>query len=578
MGKPIDLKFLQAVLGTLPIPQLTKSNETHPLLLGQIEFDAEDIKQRLAKDEKALDEILKYYNGRLYGKLSFLKKLEDSLPARTQERLKDTILQAKRSIQIVPSLLQKRKDFTAPRSEYQIVKSKTDFERELVEHKHRVTETMIPPEIFAEKMVAQLPQSNRERHQYILGASGSGKSELIKLEAYHDIQQPNHGVFVLDPHGELCEDIIRFRGKGEDFVYLSAEFANDGICFKYNIFDHDYHDQPDIVKQPFISMRAEELLGSFEKIFEADFTHYMKRLIFNSMMLLLNEKGSKLQDLLNLLRPSTEGKYLKMAKHHYNENVRMYFEYDFQAKPLLITRMSVITRFENALSNYHLNNIMDAEKSSFDLRQLLDSSKAVLMSLSQGIIGEEGSRILGIFLMSELTTHALRRQNQPKEERTPIFCYIDEMHNYCSERLDKILSEGRKYGIHLILANQYLDQFGEKNRQLKESILANCNIKMFGATSSKDYTRMAKETDFYSGSVPMLRHGKFVLKVGDCTPVLVQASGHLVKKTAEYYLPPTQVQKRLDWQKRRYYVSFDPGQSAGNTTTTEFQPIIEKLI
>lgn len=578
MKPSIDLKFLQAVLGTLPIRQLTKSNETHPLLLGQIEFDAEDIKHRLTKDEKALDEILKYYNGRLYGRLKYLQRLEASLPPRTQECLKDAIKRAKQSVRIVPSILEQRKNFAAPRSDFQMVQSKTDFERQLVEHKHKVTESMIPPEIFAEKMMAQLPKSNRERHQYILGASGSGKSELIKLEAFHDIQQPNHGVFILDPHGELCEDIIQFRGNDKDFVYLSAEFAQEGICFKYNIFDHGFHDQPDIVKQPFISMRAEELVGSFEKIFEADFTHYMKRLIFNSMMLLLNEKGSKLQDLLNLLRPSTEGPYLKMARRHYNTNVRLYFEHDFQAKPLLVTRMSVITRFENALSNYHLNNIMDAEKSSFDMRQLLDNSKAVLMSLSQGVIGEEGSRILGIFLMSELTTHALRRQNQPKEERTPIFCYIDELQNYCSERLDKILSEGRKYGIHLILANQYLDQFGEKNRQLKESILANCNIKMFGATGSKDYARMVKETDFHSGSMPLLRHGKFVLKVGDCTPVVVQAAGHLVKKTAKYFLPPTQVRKRLHWQKQQYYVRFDPGQSSGQKSNPDYQPIIEKLI
>lgn len=304
----------------------------------------------------------------------------------------------------------------------------------------------------------------------------------------------------------------------------------------------------------------------------------MKRLVFNSLMLLLNMPGATLKDLMNLLRPATDKKYKDMAKKHYSENIRLYFENDFNSKPLLVTRMSVLTRFENILSNYHMNNIVDAEKSSFDLRSMLDSGKVLLMNLAQGLIGEEGSKVLGIFMVSEITTHALQRQNIPPKERKPIFVYIDEMQNYCTERLDKILSEGRKYKVHLILLHQYLDQLsGEKNKRLKESILANTNIKMFAAVSSKDYARLSKETDFHNTNALQLKHGKFILKVGDFSPVIAQVASFLVDKKAPYYISPSEFKKRLYWQRDQYYVkTFDHLGEAPEKSS--FVPTIEKLL
>ena len=517
--------------------------------------------------------------GTLRIKYNYLERIEYSLPPRTREKLKDSIARAKASLNMVESIAWKRDKFIAPPSHsyFEEKPSKADFEKTVLGHKYMVIKRLMTRELFAANLSAILPFKNREEHCHILSGTGGGKSQTMKAMVYDDSRK-KYGTLVIDPHGSLVDDILSLNIPDEDIVYLSAKFAKEGLNFKLNIFDHPYHSEPAIVKEPYIALRAKELMGSFAKIFESDFTEHMKRLTFNAMLLLLNMPGAKLQDLINLLRPATDSKYRQLAKDHYNENVRYYFEHDFNARQTLITRVSVLTRFENVLSNYYFNQIMNAEKSTFDLKGLLDDSKCVLMNLSQGLLGEDGSRILGVFVLAELTTMALQREDIPEAERTPVFVYLDEMQVFLTDRLSKMLSEGRKYGVSLILAHQYLSQFSEKNREVRDAVLSNCNIRIFGALSYKDYNQMCKETGFQSRSMPKLKHGRFVLKLRDCTPIIIQAHGHLVKKKPPYYISASQLRKRIAMQKRLYYVKNSvPGHSYPKQDQT-FTPVIEKLI
>ena len=255
-----------------------------------------------------------------------------------------------------------------------------------------------------------------------------------------------------------------------------------------------------------------------------------------------------------------------------NESTASYFQYDFHLKPLDSTKQALLTRLEKILSNYHVANIFDCEKSSFNLTKSLDQGKMVLASLSQGLLGEEASRLMGAFLLSEVTTHALQRQSIPEYKRTPIFVVIDECQNYLSERIDKILSEARKYRIHLTLSMQFLSQFGE-NRRLKESVLANTNCKLIGTVSSSDYAKLSKETGYSSSKFPRLKHGRFIAKVDDYPAVIIQADSYLIDTNSKYYISKSQMEQRIKYQLTKYYrISTPPDQSSDRPKKPNITP------
>ena len=553
-----EAELITAICGKLPLKDLMPPDKVRTAFkAGHLVLIPSEVEHKLLNDEDTLDKLIAWHNKSKSRNWKKFRRMLDQLPSRSRINLTPKLKETYKRLKPWQTIAYKRRQYRLQSANaYMEKESKSSFEQSLDHYKHEVIESLLSGSLFTAKWDTLFPLDARQRHAYVLGASGSGKTEFIKLFVWSDLQQ-KVASFVLDPHGDLVNECNQLITKKE-IIYLSVEFGKDDLYWRYNPLHHDFHNQPPSIKQPFISLRAAELMNAFEKIMGSEFSANMQRLIYNSLLLLLNKPGMRFNDFLNLLRPSQCEKYVKMAENHYNQNVQLYFTHDFHQKTLNITKQSVLTRFENALSNYHVNNIFDCKKSSFDLKGLLDKGKCILVNLSQGVLGEMGTRILGAFLVSEITTHALARANVAASSRTPIFCYIDECQNFLSERIDKILAEGRKYGIHLIMANQFLDQFGE-NRRLRESVLANTNIKCFGATSSKDYIRMAKETGYESKSVPVLRYGKFIAKVGDFTPFVFQGGKFLLPgdngiKNPKYYLNERQHQARLEQQKSKYYV------------------------
>ncbi len=560
--------LIRSIFERLPIAAFLGAKAKGQIEIGKIDFEKQDVQTFLLANEKALDKLIQFYNDKLIPYRKQLKRLRNQLPYSSSVKVQNHIKQKEHLLKGWSTVEQKRKEYLRlAGNEFRERPKRSVFEKELEEYKRVVIEYLLPNSLFQKSFPVIIPQPNRSRHTYILGSSGSGKTELLKLFIRYDILNPKHGVLVLDPHSDMTKECLQIKAPEDTFVYISAEFGREGIYPKYNPFEHQFHHSHPSEKQAFISMRAEELIQAFKKILATEFTPNMQRLIFHCMQVLLYNKGTKLQDFLDFLRPNRAEKYLSWSKEHPSSNTRDFFEYDFHQKTLAVTKQAIITRFENIFSNYHLEKIFDCTESSFNLKELLDQGKCVLVSLAQGIIGEMGTKLLGAFFVSEVTTHALQRQRVPISKRNPIFMVIDECQNFLSERIDKILSEGRKYGIHLILANQYLDQFGDKNKQLKESVLANSNIKLFGTVSSKDYARMCKETSYQSKNIPILKHGRFVLKVADFPAIIIKGHGHLIGTDSEFYLSKTELKERLIYQKQKYYLGDLPVSKRKNAET-----------
>lgn len=450
------------------------------------------------------------------------------------------------------------------------------------------------------QMPLSLPYSNRQQHCYILGKSGSGKTELLKQLIHSDIQDGN-GVFVLDPHGDLAEECLQFALLEDEtirkrLVYISPEFITKGYIPQYNPLE--YKRKSGIIEEQRndISVRAEELAGAFKSILKSEFSSNMELLLLNCIRLLLEVPNVHIGDLIKMLYPEGPGSspYNSFLENHWDEELQDYFEHMFQEKRLSMAKSAIITRFTKAMSNQFVKNMLYCKTSSFDFKALLDEGKIIIVNAQQSKLSEAGTNILGALLTAEMTIMALGRANKPKEERHPVFAYIDECQNFLNDKIDKLLAEARKYGVHLVMANQFLGQFEGMGR-LKESIFANTAIKFCGSASAQDKTTMSRELDFDFSSTQQLGKGRFVCRIDPYKGMVVQASSALIPplKNNPNYTDEQKLEVLIEEQLQLYYRQFVSGEKVQpkedeptNPTeispnidddTKPFEPIIEDL-
>jgi hypothetical protein len=567
---------LKALYGSIPIRPLLQGVGKKDMAIGSYAISWERLKADVLASDKAFDLLIEQHNFESKKVLKKVNAFERQLGAESQKMFKGAFYRKRESLDILETIAEKRKKYLAPRSSYESdPDTPQKFEATIVRYKQELLSKLKDRLDLSGDFEALFPFSNRQRHTYIIGGSGSGKSEFLKHFILHDISC-KHGSLVIDPHGDLVKDLSKLSANKAEIIYISPEFGNIHLYPKFNPFEHEYHKKSPMEKQSFISVKSQELINAFEVVMGTEFSQNMRRIIFNCLQVLLNTEGMNLNDMLKFLRPSTSQPYEKLAKDHYNENVRLFFAHDFNLKTLSVTKQSVLTRFENAMANYHLFQIFDCKKSSFDLKKLLDKGKCILINASQGVLGEHGSKILGSFLVSEITTHALQRASIPAHRRRPLMIYIDECQNFLTERMDKILAEARKYSLHLTLANQFLSQI--ENTRLRNSILANTNIKCCGHTSAKDMETMSKEMKFDSKRIPKLGGGKFMIKVGSYSAIAVQSYGHLIEKKAPYYLDDTAHKERLNRTLKKYYAKVSLDQEHVQKAKEKQSFKIEKLL
>lgn len=550
------LGYLKQVYGRLPLePFISGSERENALDIGTFSIEVNTLLQAARDNNDVCDYLIHWYNQESYQGKARIDTLRQSLPKSIRWRFSYELSEKEKNFKFILTISQLRLRYMShiPTDDEKKL-SLSQINAKIAIHKAEFLETKFDPEVFFFSkggFKALFPFGNRQRNVQILGGAGSGKSELIKLFLYDDIQS-RKGCFLLDPHGDLASEVAHFKAEKGRILYLSPEFGSKlGYYFRFNPLQHRYYDSPTPIKAAFISVKAQELLSAFSIIMSQEFSPNMERIISNCMQVLLTHKGMNLRDFLHFLRPATSESYEQLGREHYSESVRLFFQHEFNQKRLEITRASILTRFENALSNYHIAKIFDCKESSFDFQKALNQGKCLLFNLSQGKLGESGSRMLGSFIIAELTTLALQKEKIPVQYRKPWMGYIDECQNYLTERIDKILSEARKYAVHLTLANQFLGQV--QNPRLKDSMLANTNIKCLGFSSYKDYEKMSKEMNFKGKQTPKLGKGRFIVKVGSHDPIVIQAYDFLIGKKGACYITQEQHYKRLNHNLQNYY-------------------------
>lgn len=298
---------------------------------------------------------------------------------------------------------------------------------------------------------------DRRRHMYLIGKTGTGKTTLLERMAIFDIKKGS-GLAYIDPHGESVERILNFIPKNriEDAIYFNPQDLNNPIAFN------------PLEKVPWEKRHliAYGLLSVFKKIWVDMWSTRMEYILTNVILALLEWPGATLLDINRLLSDQAFRK--KVVSNLKDVVVQSFWEKEFDRYHERF-RTEAIAPIQNKvgqfLTNPLIRNIIGQTTSAFNLREVIDSGKILLVNLSKGAIGEESSMLLGGLLISALQLAALSRVDLPEENRKDFFVYIDEFQTFATESFLGILAEARKFRVNLILAHQYLAQIPESIRQ-----------------------------------------------------------------------------------------------------------------
>lgn len=331
---------------------------------------------------------------------------------------------------------------------------------------------------------------DRRRHAYIVGKSGVGKSALIQNMAIQDIQN-GEGVCVVDPHGDLVEGILSHipQNRAEDVVYFNPSDIEYPIGL--NMLEANSPDERDFVVQ--------EMVSIFYKLFPPEmigpiFEHNMR----NVMLTLMEGDEGNRGTIAEIPRMFSDTIFQKKRVALVQDPVvRSFWEKemaktaDFHKSEMLGYIISKVGRFvENAM----MRNIIGQEHSGFDVADIMDNQKILLINLSKGTTGEVNSSLLGLIIVSKIQMAALRRAARPESERKDFYLYIDEFQNFVTDSIATILSEARKYKLDLIIAHQYINQLlNDNSTKIKDSVFGNVGTMIAFRVGVEDAQVLEKE-------------------------------------------------------------------------------------
>jgi len=334
----------------------------------------------------------------------------------------------------------------------------------------------------------RMKNEDRFRHFYVIGQTGTGKSSILQSMIRQDFRL-GHGVCIVDPHGSLVDDLLPFipKERADDVIYFNP--ADLERPMGLNMLEAETESERDLVALDAMNIMI-KLFN--EEVFGPRIQDYFRN---GCLTLMEDPEGGALTDIVRLF---TDDEYQKIKVEKVkNPIVRSFWE-NQMAKTGAREKAEMIpyfaAKFGAFITNTMMRNIIGQTKSAFDISEVMQEGKILLMNLSKGETGEINAKLLGLIIVSKIQTAALRRQRIPKNERRDFFLYIDEFQNFITESIESILSEARKYRLSLNLAHQYLDQLVDKqDESIKKAVFGNVGTMMNFKIGAQDAEYMAKE-------------------------------------------------------------------------------------
>ena len=307
---------------------------------------------------------------------------------------------------------------------------------------------------------------DRRRHVYIIGKTGTGKSQLEEEMIMQDIEA-GKGVAVIDPHGDLISGILARIpvSRAEDVIYFDPSDTERPMGL--NMLEAQTEEQKHFVVTSIVGLMYKLYDPMKTGIIGPRFEHAIR----NAMLTVMCEPGNTFVEVVRILTdPSFVQELLPkvndpMIRRYWTDQIAQ--TADFHKSEVLDY---IVSKFGRFVTNKLMRNIIGQSDSSFDFRKVMDEGKILLVNLAKGKLGEENSNFLGLILIPRILVAAMSRQEMPEEERRDFYLYVDEFQNFATPDFAQILSEARKYRLNLIVANQFIGQMEE---EVKNAVFGN---------------------------------------------------------------------------------------------------------
>ena len=300
-------------------------------------------------------------------------------------------------------------------------------------------------------------RSDRRRHLYTVGKSGAGKSKLLELLINEDLKN-GEGIAVLDPHGDLVDAILRYipENRIDDVILLDPGDTEFPIAFN----------PLEKVDDAFKMQVTLGFLQIFKKLFGNNWSDRLEHVLRYTTLALLDSPNTTVLSILKML---TDKNYRqKIVARIQDSVVKNFWVAEFAAWSEKFDA-DAITPLLNKVGQFvatnMIRNIIGQPKTKFDIREIMDKKKIMLMKVSKGLLGEENSSLIGSMFITKLYQAAMSRADTPEEKRTDFYFYVDEFQIFATDTFAEILSEARKYKLNMTLAHQYMGQLSDVVRK-----------------------------------------------------------------------------------------------------------------
>lgn len=327
-----------------------------------------------------------------------------------------------------------------------------------------------------------IQRTDRRRHMYVIGKTGTGKSTLLANMAINDLKN-DEGLCVIDPHGDLVETLLDYipSHRINDVVYFDPSDPERTV--KINLFEGE-----NVVHRELI---ASGIVSVFQKLYAYSWGPRLEYILRNALLTLLKSEQARMSDILDLL---TNEKFRAKIVEPLDDPILKNFwvhEFDKMQDKLRTEAIApILNKVGQFVSSPLVRDVVNAHKSSFSIEDIMNEGKILLVNLSQGRLGEDNATLLGAMLITKIQLSAMGRVHIPEAERRDFYMYVDEFQNFATQSFNKILSEARKYRLNLILANQYIAQIPE---DVQKAIFGNCGSMVSFVMGADDAGVFSKE-------------------------------------------------------------------------------------
>ena len=380
-----------------------------------------------------------------------------------------------------------------------------------------------------------IKRKDRRQHMYVLGKSGTGKSVLLSNLIVQNIQNGD-GLCVVDPHGELVEEVLNL---------IPPHRAKDVIYF--NPADTDFHIGFNVLQledPKYKHLVASGLMGIFTKIWANAWSSRMEYILNNAILALLDTPGTTLLGIPRLL---VDKDYRQTIINNLKDPVVKAFwvhEYEQWRDQF---RNEAIAPIQNKVGPFRstsiIRNVVGQEKSTIDIFNIMNEGKIFLVNVSKGRIGEDNSALLGGMLITKIQLAAMERVRIPEDERKDFYLYVDEFQNFATDSFANILSEARNYRLNLIVAHQYTAQLENKDgSKVRDAVFGNVGTMIIFRVGADDAEFLEKEfePEFMAQDLVNLPNFNVYLKL--------MIDGITSRPFSAITLPPIKVDKSLGIQ------------------------------